>query len=40
MANPIEAMKKYCDRCKYKGECWRPCPIVLAEILFGKSEDH
>ena len=36
--NPIEVMHKYCDNCKYKGECWRPCPTVQAEIFFGDEE--
>lgn len=33
--NPIEIMHKYCDNCKYKGVCWRLCPVVQAAILFG-----
>lgn len=37
--NPLEIINKYCDNCKYKDDCWRPCPVVQAEIFFGDEEE-
>lgn len=28
-----EALKKYCDKCKWKKKCWRMCPAVLLALV-------
>ena len=32
MDTPHEVKTKYCDKCKCKSYCYKPCPLVLAAL--------
>lgn len=32
MAEYLEAITKYCNKCKHKSYCYRPCPLILAAL--------